>query len=145
MGRLYFNTFFHTVDDKRRLTIPSEWRVENELYALAHPSDECVVVFPKETFDTFIKNLEESVAFSQEEKQKRIAWLCSNTSLVEIDKAGRIILQATQMEKAGITIKEEVALCGNNDRFKVFGKVQYARNNADLALNAVGFTKDFGI
>ncbi len=93
-GRLV-GRYERNLDPKKRLTIPSEWRTAlglNEggyVYVLASPTEDCLLLLPRETMETRLRELEEKAIFD-EQLNAALEMIGENSELIELDIQGRI-------------------------------------------------------
>lgn len=123
---LFVGEFRHNLDDKSRLTIPSQWRPEagsadNSFLAL--PSLEGYVnVYPPK----MIAQLEErisQISMGDTEGQAAVETLMSMAHSFSCDKQGRISLNAALIEHAGL--KKSAVLLGKLSTFSIYSDEVY--------------------
>ncbi len=143
---VFVNTYTHTLDDKKRLTIPSDWRESAGepkcLIVLPGVSAPCLNVYPAREISRrmeMIRNL--SIADEQGQHFKRT--LASRSDLVPWDAQGRIRIKEDLLAFAGL--KQEVMLVGALDHFELWSTDKWKQLSsatpAELAAaaRAVGF------
>ena len=93
-GRLV-GRFERNLDPKKRLTIPSEWRTALGLndggyvYVLASPTEDCLLLLPKDVMETRLRELEEKAIFD-ERLNAALEMIGESSELLELDVQGRI-------------------------------------------------------
>ena len=130
--------FRHSLDPKKRLTIPSEWRdqvgVPESLYILPGLHDEkCLLVYPaSEMAQRFEKFRKIGVGDKKARAFARV--LASRSDLVSLDSQGRIRIKDELLDYAGLT--NQVELAGAWDRFELWNpeewKAAAAMDNASM-------------
>ncbi len=110
----------HGVDAKGRLIVPARWRVGigADLYVSPNP-DGALVVMTEEEFQA-MQEKASSVAATEEEKAGFQRYLASNTHITQMDRQGRISLNETLLNKAGLRAGDEVVLAGKLTRFEIY-------------------------
>ncbi len=118
---IFVGTFFHALDPKRRLTIPSEWREQSgeseSFYVLPGVDQPCLVVFPARVIAGRLERIRHhSIADAQARQFARV--LGSRSQLVPWDSQGRIRVKDELLALAGI--ETQVALIGAFEGFELW-------------------------
>ena len=121
-----------SLDGKKRLTIPSEWRdaVGNlPVFVLKGVDQPCLYVF---TARDMAKRLEKIRAISVADKKAQpfLRSLMSSADRLEVDSAGRIRVSDRLLDYAGIT--GLVELVGVGGRFELWSPEQWNKQNSQL-------------
>jgi len=123
---MYVGVFRHNLDDKGRLTIPSQWRPEIDSEAnvfLALPSLENYVnVYPPK----MIAQLEErisQISMGDTDGQAAVEALMGMAHSFSCDKQGRINLNAALIQHA--RIKKSTVLLGKLSTFSIYSDEVY--------------------
>jgi MraZ protein len=119
----YKGTFFHGVDDQRRVQVPAKWRPSNQDMEFTviewpkHQAGVCLLVMPPHEVE---KRMAEIDAMPSDDPDKgRLRWLiASESESVSLDKSGRLCLPDRMMQSAGIS--KEAVLVGVWNRFEVW-------------------------
>ncbi len=126
----YVGEYFHNLDAKGRLTIPSKWRFrgdEADVYlGLPNPQG-CITVYPPR----MIAKLEEQVSqisLGDLEGQAVLMDLSSMAQSFGCDKSGRIMLNERLIRHAGI--EKEAVLLGTFSTFTIWSAERYADRGA---------------
>lgn len=123
----YDNTFKVSVDQKRRLQVPSKWRSpegpEIELRLLSWVTrdhgENCILVLPpKPCADMAVKINSMPAADPKAESLRR--WFGGQSARVTPDKSGRITIPEIIASKAGISADGDAYLVGLIDRFQIW-------------------------
>lgn len=119
--RLFVSEFRHSLDPKRRLTIPSQWRAQvgepKSLYVLPDVFQRSLRVFPAATMAPRLqKMMGYSIADQKARQFARV--LASKSDLVSWDSQGRIRIKDELLEYA--SLKTEVVLVGAFDSFELW-------------------------
>ncbi len=132
---VFVGTFFHSLDPKRRLTIPSEWREyagAPSLYVLPGVDEQCLTVFPaREMVQRLQKVRNLSIADARARQFARV--LGSQSQLAPWDSAGRIRIKDELMGFAGLV--DQVVLVGAIEGFELWNPERWKVVNSAGAAN----------
>ena len=107
------DTFYHTLDEKKRLTIPSEWRDAlgnpSYVYVMPSPTEECLELIPVELMERTVAQYQEADLFDDEADADARA-IASLAQMLKVDAAGRIRIGDEFLAHAGI--KNGVTMIG---------------------------------
>lgn len=116
---MFLGQFYHTLDDKYRLTIPSEFREELEsvqLYLLKG-FDRNLMLMPAAAFEIVYQRVDRLSLTNQDYRQlKRM--ILSTTAKMTLDKAGRILVPEFLRKIAGLT--SEVVVVGQGSMIEIW-------------------------
>ncbi len=115
---MFFGQFDHNLDDKGRLTIPSQYRDLLEIRAfITQGFDDNLMVIQGEEFDSLYHKIKEmNVADSHARDLSRM--LFGNAVKLEMDKAGRVLIPPFLREAANLTTA--VKLVGMGPYFEIW-------------------------
>jgi len=118
---VFVSHFTHSLDPKKRLTIPSEWRAQigspRSLYVLPDVQQKCLCIFPSgEMTRRLEKFRHHSIADSKARQFARV--LASQSDLVSWDSQGRIRIKDSLLDSADLV--DQVVLVGAFDRFELW-------------------------
>ncbi|MGI6086403.1 MAG: division/cell wall cluster transcriptional repressor MraZ [Kiritimatiellia bacterium] len=118
----FVSRFRHSLDPKKRLTIPAEWREQvgplKRLYVLPGLNDDkCLYIYPAaEMAHRLAKFRQIGIADRRARVLARV--LAANSELLEWDTQGRIRIKDDLLEQAGIS--NQVELIGAFDHFEAW-------------------------
>ncbi len=118
---VFVNTYTHSLDPKKRLTIPSDWRelvgAPRRLVVLPGVNEACLCVYPAREMTRRLEKLRNfSIADAKGRQLARA--LASRSDLVPWDSQGRIRVKDELLEYAGLL--NQVVLVGAFDRFELW-------------------------
>ena len=115
---MFFGQFDHNLDDKGRLTIPSQYRDLLEVRAyITQGFDDNLMVIQGEEFDSLYHKIKlMNVADSHARDLSRM--LFGNAVKLEMDKAGRVLIPPFLREAANLTTS--VKLVGMGPYFEIW-------------------------
>jgi len=145
-SRVFAGEFRHSLDGKKRVTIPSAWRCNeseagDEFVLVPNPSESCLIVMPPEVFERFGE--EAKATRSPQEYRLFLRLFYSNSLRVSTDKQGRLLLPENYCTQAGLLAGDTV-LVGGMDRFEIWSVanwdkfVQGAKSTYEEVAKAVG-------
>ena len=134
----YHALYRNSVDEKRRVQIPSKWRPESEvtftlvLWKKGQPNP-CILALPPACMAALAQKLAEMpLSDKNAETLRRLFGTHSDT--VTTDKSGRICLPEWMAKEAGLD--KEAVLVGMVDRFQIWNPERHqATSELDNALN----------
>lgn len=120
---MFIGEYKHTIDTKKRLSIPSKFRKELEVKAvITRGLDNCLVIYPIKEWDKMAKKLE-SLPTSQVEARNFSRIMLSGASEVELDKLGRILVP--DFLKNYAFLKKNVAILGLSNRIEIWDEEKW--------------------
>lgn len=100
------DTFRHTLDPKKRLTIPSEWRDAlgdpKYVYIMPSPTDDCLELIPVELMERTLARYQEADLFDDDADSDAQA-IAAHSQMLKVDAQGRIRIGDELLVHAGIT------------------------------------------
>lgn len=116
--------YTHTLDPKKRLSLPSKWRKElGAEVVITRGLDNCLFVYPLTEWQTITEKIGR-LPFGQADTRGFNRFFLSGAQEVEIDSAGRILIPDFLKEFAGLNSK--VVLTGIHDRVEIWDQKQWA-------------------
>jgi MraZ protein len=130
-SHFYVGEFSHSLDARRRVTVPSGWRVEGDEgnYYLAWPHPEgCIAVFPPEMQKEL---LEKAKGIRQSDKagQATLRMIFGKSHSLGCDKQGRILVPEPLLIHAGIDKNAWMVGLGRN--FQIWSDSRYKPQGED--------------
>lgn len=138
------------MDAKGRFMFPSDLRKQlspaaQENFMLNKGFEDCLTLFPMNEWEKLSAKLSKLNLFKP---QNRMFYRLfhQGAKQINLDKAGRILIPVTQMEKVGL--QKELVLIAYNDRVEIWDKAKYFNmiedNMADFADLANEVMGEFG-
>ena len=108
----------HTVDPKKRVSLPAKFRKEmGKEVVVGYGLDKCLSVYTTTEWEKVANQLSE-MSMLQSDKRSFNRFMLGGASLVEVDSLGRILLPDILKEYADI--KEKVAIIGVHSRLEIW-------------------------
>lgn len=128
VGTGYFvSSYTHSLDPKKRLTIPAEWRASvgepAQLFILPAAGRQCLVAYPARDMARHIEKLRNLPAASPRDRQMARTILASMTDLVSWDAQGRIRVRDHLLGFAGL--EGQVFMTGNFEGFELWNPARW--------------------
>ncbi|NLB49271.1 MAG: division/cell wall cluster transcriptional repressor MraZ [Erysipelotrichia bacterium] len=120
---MFFGTYFHTLDNKGRIVIPSKLRAEaGRLVYILKGFDGALSIYKENEFDDLVKEIE-SLPFNKKNSRDYLRIQLASACQLEVDQQGRVQLPAHLLAKYGIS--KEVIIIGVGDHMEVWDKTTY--------------------
>lgn len=117
---MIIGTYFHTIDDKNRLSLPSKFRKEMGKRLVVTPGlDSCLFVFTAEEWEKISERLsgrQESMLKADNRSLNR--YLLGMAVEIEVDAAGRMLIPDHLRSRAKLS--EKVVFIGVRDRVEIW-------------------------
>jgi MraZ protein len=133
---IYSSVYNHGVDEKRRVQIPSKWRVsgqDQEFIMVVTPNgftkDACLTVYSPKLVQQMIAKMAER-PFNDPEANAMRRFMGERTDSATVDRAGRICLPESMAEAIGL--EKEAVLVGMMDRFQIWSPKGYQESKAGI-------------
>lgn len=118
---VFVNTYVHSLDSKRRLTIPSDWRelagVPKRLFVLPGVNDKCLCVYPAREMTRRLERLR-NLSIADAKGRQLARTLASRSDLAAWDSQGRIRVKDELLDYADIG--NQAVLVGTFDGFEIW-------------------------
>jgi MraZ protein len=122
---VFVSRFTHSLDPKKRITIPSDWREQvgkpESVYVMPDIQSKCLTVFPANEMARRIEKLRRH-SVSDTSARQFARNIASQSDLVSWDVQGRIRVKDTLLDFAGLT--NEVVLVGAFHIFELWNPEQ---------------------
>ena len=128
---VFVGTFIHSLDPKKRLTIPSGWReqagVPQSLYVLPGVENKYLYVLPAQEMGDKLRRVRgHSIADTKARQFARI--LGSQSDLVSWDSQGRIRIKDELLNHASLT--DQVVLVGTFEGFELWNPASWKKTGS---------------
>jgi len=118
--------FDYTMDAKGRINIPAKFRkalspAADETFVICRAPNGCLHAYPQDSWERYEDELDKMPQTPQAVKFRRL--LYSTVSESKLDSQGRIILNGTQVDIAGIS--KQVTLIGTLGRIEIWDTARF--------------------
>ncbi len=113
----------HTIDNKKRLALPSKFRGElGDKVIITRGIESCLVVYTEKEWKVFSERLS-SLTISQAEARSFSRMVLAGAMEVSLDKLGRILVPDYLKEYAGL--KKNITICGLSNRLEIWDSAKW--------------------
>ena len=110
--------YHHTIDDKKRIIIPSKLREELGNYVIiTRGLEDCLFVYSENDWNQIVNKLK-TLPFTKKDARTFSRFFLASATVCEFDRQGRINLMNSLTLYAGL--KKECAIIGVNDRLEIW-------------------------
>ena len=122
---MFIGEYHHTIDEKKRLIIPSKFREEIGVnFVVTKGLDGCLYVYSIDTWNSIIDKLK-TLSFTKKDARTFMRFFLSSATVCEFDKQGRINLVNTLIDYA--KINKECVIIGVGDRLEIWDEVEFKK------------------
>jgi MraZ protein len=122
--------YLHTIDPKKRLSLPSKFRKElGEVVIVTRGLDHCLFVFSLSSWQKLVSKFSE-LSIGSSETRGFNRFMLSGASEVDVDSAGRVLIPDFLKDFAGL--KTKVVLAGVSDRVEIWDEKRWEAYKADI-------------
>ncbi len=131
LEQMFLGQYEHTIDEKGRLTIPAKFREElGDGLILTQGFEGSLLALPPDLFEQ-MSNRVRSMSITDSNSRALRRFIFAAASLIEIDKAGRMLLPSFLRESANL--KDNAILVGNGEYFEVWSPEKWQLQTAALS------------
>ena len=135
--------YYHTIDDKNRLIIPSKYRNElGEKFVITRGLEKCLFVYPLNEWESIVNKLK-TLPFTKKDSRDFTRFFLSGATECILDKSNRVCITSPLVRYADL--KHDCVIIGANDRLEIWDKnnwEEFISNNeenfANIAENLFG-------
>ena len=136
MNLLLTGEFYHSIDAKGRLIIPSKFRdILGESFVITKGLDGCLFLYPNDEWKIFEEKLR-TLPLTNKNARTFTRFFLGSAVDSSLDKQGRVLVTSALREFAGL--EKEVVLVGVLDRVEIWDKAKWDENNAILEADMDG-------
>ncbi len=121
---MFIGEFTHTIDDKKRLSIPTKFRKDlGKIAVVARGLDHCLFIYAKKEWDKIADRIGE-LGMGQSDTRAFHRFLFSGAHEVEFDAAGRLLIPDVLKDFAKLPTGK-VVVAGVHNRIEVWQETQW--------------------
>jgi MraZ protein len=115
---MFYGEYEHSVDDKKRLTLPARFRDDlADGVVLARGIEKNIDVYPRASWDANVARIAELDSLNREAREMK-RFVFAGATVTELDKQGRVLIPPHLVSHAGI--EKDVVLAGVHDRLEIW-------------------------
>lgn len=141
---MIIGTYFHTIDDKNRLSLPSKFRKEMGRSVVVTPGlDPCLFVFTAREWERISERLsgKESSMFKADSRSLN-RYLLGMAVEIEVDSAGRMLIPDHLRKRANLTAK--TVFIGVRDRVEIWDEAAWRKYAKEVEGRADALAEKYG-
>ncbi len=122
---MFMGNYTHSIDDKSRLAIPSEWRATGEgsvTWVITQGFDNCLLLYTEVEWQNFVEQIKK-LPYAHQKNRMIMRKTVAPARYVHIDKQGRVLIPGNLREYAGIN--KEAVLAGMLTRIEIWDKEKW--------------------
>lgn len=141
---MFMCEYNHTLDTKGRLIIPTKFREKlGDEFVVCKGLDKCLYLYSKEDWEAFENQLS-TLPLTNPKARKFVRFFASGSSMVEVDKQGRILIPPSLRTFAALD--KDVVLAGALHRVEIWDKTSWYEGGVDDDIDDISQSMDdFGI
>lgn len=124
--------YHHSLDDKKRLIIPSKLREDLGDYVIVTRGlEDCLFIYSQSSWNDIVNKLK-TLPFTKKDARSFTRLFLSGATVCEFDKQGRITLKEPHTNYASLI--KDCVIVGVNDRLEIWSKANwdnYFSNNKE--------------
>lgn len=130
---VFVNIYTHSLDSKKRLTIPSDWRelagIPKRLFVLPGVNNKCLCVYPAREMTRRLEKLR-NLSIADERGRQLARVLASRSDLVPWDSQGRIRIKDDLLQYGDLV--NQVVLVGTFDGFELWSPDRWKEQTSQV-------------
>ena len=142
MPSLLIGEYEHTLDEKKRVSIPKSFRVSlGERVVITRGLDNCLYMFSYAAWEGMAAKLQ-SLSLANADTRGFSRFMLSGAAEVEVDDAGRILVPDHQKTYAGL--KKRIVFTGVSDRVEIWDATRWQSYKRRIDRDAERMAKKLG-
>lgn len=142
MASLLVGEHEHTLDEKKRISLPKNFRAAlGKRVVMTRGLDNCLFVFSRDSWERMMQKIQ-SLSFVQPDTRGFSRFFLSGAAEVDVDDAGRILIPDHQKEYAGL--KKRVVFAGVSDRVEIWDSSRWQSYKSKIDRDAERMAKKLG-
>ena len=134
MTNLLIGEYEHTLDEKKRVSLPKTFRQAlGKRVVMTRGLDKSLVIFSRSAWERMAEKLQ-SLSFVNADTRGFNRFMLSGAAEVEVDAAGRVLIPDHQKEYAGL--KRDVIFAGISDRVEIWDSSRWRTYKAHIEKDA---------
>jgi len=132
----------HTLDDKKRISLPSKFRREiGKNIVITHGLDQCLFLYPIKEWEKISQKIGE-LGMGQADRRGFNRFMLSGASEIEVDGVGRILIP--EHLRSFAKIKSKVVFAGVYNRIEIWDEKSWNTYKAKVMKSADDMAEKLG-
>ena len=138
---MFLGEYNHIIDEKRRISIPAKLRKDlGKRIVIKKGTDKCLEIYPEKVWGKIKETINPN--FLDNKNLRNLSrFVYSAAQLVDVDSAGRILVNETFEEYAGL--KEQVVIAGVQNRLEIWDKSEWEKIRNAVDANSETLVETF--
>lgn len=120
---MFIGEYTHTVDEKKRFSLPSKFRQElGKKVVVTRGKDHCLFLYPAKTWASISQEVKGLGHVTSDHRYERFTF--AGASEIEIDSIGRVLIPEFLREFA--ELKNSIVITGVHDRVEIWNDKRWA-------------------
>ena len=120
---MYMGEYYHNIDEKNRLIIPSKFRNDlGEKFVITRGLEKCLFVYSLVEWENIVNRLR-TLPFTKKDSRDFTRFFLSGATECVLDKSGRVCITSPLVHYAGL--QHECVIIGANDRLEIWNKEKW--------------------
>lgn len=121
---MFLGTHQHGLDIKGRITIPAKYREKlGDRFVASKGLEKCISLYPLEDFQELSNKLRDLPQLSRADVRSFVRLFYANSSELEMDKQGRIVLPTNLREHAAVD--KNIFIIGNGNHIEIWSQEKW--------------------
>lgn len=131
---MIFGQYSHTIDDKKRLSLPSKWKsVFGKKVVITRGLDSCLFMYTTVEWKKIAEKLSAASMGSKDARDMNRFFL-SGAVEIDVDASGRILVPDFQKEFADL--KDKIIFAGLYNRAEIWNEKNWDKKQTEVSKNA---------
>ncbi len=128
---MLIGSFYHNLDEKNRLVIPTKYRdILGSQIIITHGIERCLYVYSMDRWNDLVTKLN-TLPLTKKNARTFVRAMFASASDCKFDKSGRITIEKPQTSYA--SLDKECVIIGVNDRLEIWSKETYEKYSEESA------------
>jgi MraZ protein len=139
---MFIGEYTHTIDDKKRISLPIKFRKEiGKKIVITRGLDNCLFAYTIKEWIEISEKLSE-LGMGQSDKRGFNRFMLSGATIIDVDSVGRILIPENLREF--IQIKDKVVFTGAGKRIEIWNEKQWNEYKQNVIKNADSMAEKLG-
>ena len=141
---MFFGTFYHNLDNKGRMVIPSKFRKtlgENAKVYIVEGFEGCLSIYPEQHFNQLVASMQ-NLKYTNSNDRAYIRTIYASMVELEVDSSNRLSLPKAVLDE--YQISQEVSIVGVGNHFEVWNQQTFKEYRSQTSQNLSSIADKLG-